>query len=178
MRLAFFSPLPPTRSGIADYSAAVLDHLNRLVQVDTFTSLPARFDPTQYDAIVYQLGNNPHHTFVYEAAIQHPGTVVLHEANLHHLIADLTIRRNNWDEYLREVEINGGPDALAYALRHVRTLERGPDYDIPMLRSILARSRSAIVHSAAVEAELRKHGFEGPVGKIPHGSWIVEADRM
>ena len=178
MRIAFFSPMPPTRSGIADYSAALLDRLARLAEVEVFTAKPAGFDASRYDVAVYQLGNNPHHTFAYEVAMEHPGVVVLHEANLHHLIADLTIRRGDWDAYLTEVELNGGADALAYALRHVRTLERGPDYDIPMLRSILERSRGAIVHSAAVECQLRAQGFTGPVGKIPHGAWIVEADRM
>jgi glycosyltransferase involved in cell wall biosynthesis/SAM-dependent methyltransferase len=178
MRIAFFSPLPPAKSGIADYSAAVLDHLTRLAEVETFAEKPEKFDASRYHATVYQLGNNPYHTFAYEAAMEHPGVVVMHEANLHHLIADLTIRRGDWDAYLREVELNGGADALAYALRYVRTLERGPDYDLPMLRSILARSRAAIVHSAAVECELRSHGFAGPVAKIPHGAWIVDADRM
>ncbi len=94
------------------------------------------------------------------------------------MIADLTIRRGDWDAYLREVELNGGAEALDFALRHVQTLERGPDYEIPMLRSILARSRGAIVHSDAVGKELRAHGFSGPVAKIPHGAWIVQADRM
>src|SRR5579864_5842231 len=139
MRVAFFSPLPPAKSGIADYSAAVLAHLEGLAEVDAFAGPAADFDASRYDVCVYQLGNNPYHTFAYEAALAHPGVVVLHEANLHHLIADLTIRRNDWDAYLREVEINGGAEALAYAQRYVRTLERGPDYDIPMLRSILNR---------------------------------------
>src|SRR5579862_8783361 len=121
MRIAFFSPLPPTRSGIADYSAAVLEPLARLAQVDTFTGESRNFDPSGYDLALYQLGNNPHHTFAYEAAMTHPGVVVIHEANLHHLIADLTIRRGDWDAYLREVELNAGPEALAYARRHVRT---------------------------------------------------------
>src|SRR5579862_5416500 len=176
MRIAFFSPLPPAKSGIADYSATVLDHLTRFAQVTTFTG--KEFDPSQFDIAVYQLGNNPHHTFAYEAAMRFPGVVVMHEANLHHLIADLTIRRGDWDGYLKEVELNADPGALAYALRYVRTLERGPDYDIPMLKTILARSRAAIVHSAAVEAELRNAGFAGPVAKIPHGAWIQTGDRM
>ena len=126
MRIAFFSPLPPAKSGIADYSAAVLDPLRRLAEVDTFTEKPAHFDFSRYDVGVYQLGNNPHHTFAYEMAIRHPGVVVMHEANLHHLIADLTIRRGDWDAYLREVESNAGAEALAFARRYVRTLERGP----------------------------------------------------
>jgi glycosyltransferase involved in cell wall biosynthesis/SAM-dependent methyltransferase len=186
MRIAFFSPLPPTKSGIADYSDAVLEPLRKIAEVETFTELPAAFDPARYDVTLYQLGNNPHHTFVYEMARKYPGVVVMHEANLHHLIADLTIRRGDWDEYLREVEANAGAEALAYAKRHVKTLERGPDYEIAMIRSILAKSRAAIAHSAAVEGELRAHGFTGPVGRIPHGAWVgngisagaVEGDRM
>lgn len=178
MRLAFFSPLPPVKSGIADYSEALLDPLSRIAQVETFTTLPAAFDPSPYDALLYQLGNNPYHSFAYEAALQHPGIVVLHEANLHHLIADITIRRGDWDAYMRELELNGSAEALEYAKRHVRTLERGPQYDIPMLRTILERSRGVVVHSDAVGDVVRELGFKGPLGKIPHGSWIVEADRM
>ncbi len=75
--------------------------------------------------------------------MEHPGVVVMHEANLHHLIADLTIRRGDWDAYMREVELNGGAEAKDYAERYVRTLERGPDYEIPMLKPVLARSRGA-----------------------------------
>src|SRR5579863_7884659 len=182
MRIAFFSPLPPAKSGIADYSAALLEPLARLARVDTFAEAfagkPAPFDGSAYDAAVYQLGNNPHHAFVYQAAMKHPGVVVLHEANLHHLIVDLTIRRGDWDGYLREVERNQGACALDYARRYVRTLERGPDYDLPMLGSVLDRSRAAIVHSRAVEEQLRAHGFTRPIARIPHGAWMAGADRM
>jgi glycosyltransferase involved in cell wall biosynthesis/SAM-dependent methyltransferase len=178
VNLAFFSPLPPAKSGIADYSATLLDHLKHFAQVEAFSARPSSFDASRYDAIVYQLGNNPHHSFVYEMAMAHPGVVVLHEANLHHLIAHLTIGRGDWDAYVKEVELNAGAEGRQYAQRYVRTLERGPDYSIPMLKPVLERSRGAIVHSAAVESELRALGYQGPVGKIPHGAWIVDADRM
>jgi glycosyltransferase involved in cell wall biosynthesis/SAM-dependent methyltransferase len=178
VRVAFFSPLPPAKSGIADYSAVLLDHLKRFAEVEAFAAKPLRFDAAEYDAIVYQLGNNPYHAFVYEMAMEHPGIVVLHEANLHHLIAEMTIRRGDWDAYVREVELNAGEEARAFAHTYVRTLERGPDYDIPMLKPVLERSRGAIVHSAAVESELRALGYEGPIAKIPHGAWIVDVDRM
>ena len=96
-------------------------------------------------------------------ALEHPGIVVLHEANLHHLIAELTIRRGDWDAYLREVEHDGGAKALAYARRYVRTLERGPDYDgVPMLRRLLEHSRGVIVHSDCVGHAARATGFAGP----------------
>ena len=159
MRVAFFSPLPPAKSGIADYSAALLEHLNGPIEVDTFAAKPATFAAARYDICVYQLGNNPYHDFVYEAALKHPGVVVMHEANLHHLVADLTINRNDWDGYVREVGRNHGPEAEEYAERYVRTRQRAPDYSLSMMRSVLSGSRGAIVHSDAVGAELRAQGF-------------------
>src|SRR5579863_4372273 len=135
MRVAFFSPLPPAKSGIADYSAALLESLTRIADVESFGERPAAFDAADYDVCVYQIGNNPYHAFAYETALEHPGVVVLHEANLHHLIADLTIVRGDWDAYLRAVEHDAGAEALEYARRHVATRQRGPQYEIPMLRA-------------------------------------------
>ncbi|MEO5923055.1 MAG: methyltransferase domain-containing protein [Bryobacteraceae bacterium] len=173
MRIAFFSPLPPARSGIADYSETLLSHLRGVADVETFTDAA---DPSSHDIAIYQLGNNPFHTFAYEAAMRHPGIVVLHEANLHHLVADLTIKRGNWDAYLREVEIDGGADALAYARRYVQPQRRGPDYELPLLKSVLQRARAVIVHSETVADAVRGRGFTGPIAKIPHGAWTVDHD--
>src|SRR5581483_3309127 len=182
MRVAFFSPLPPAKSGIADYSAALLEHLKGSsgsgLVVEAFEAESPSFDPSRYDICLYQLGNNPYHRFVYEAALRHPGVVVMHEANLHHLIADLTINRNDWDAYVREVGLNHGPEAESYAQQFVRTRQRAPNYSLPMIKTILARARGAIVHSNAVGDELRAQGFEGPIARIFHGAWITPADRM
>ena len=149
-----YSPMPPARSGIADYSAALVEPLSRHVDL-TVVAEPQSFDPSQFDLAVYQAGNNPYHGFVYELALRHPGVVVMHEANLHHLIADLTIRREDWDGYLREAEYNGGPEARAYAER-VRAREVAPDYEgLPMTRRILERARALVVHSCHMLAEMR-----------------------
>ncbi|MBV8907197.1 MAG: glycosyltransferase, partial [Acidobacteriia bacterium] len=177
MRVAFFSPLPPLRSGIADYSEALIASLRHHVTQEVFTSLPADFDPSRFDILLYQLGNNIHHDFVYQAALQHPGVVVMHEANLHHLIADLTIKRGDWESYLRECEYNGGAEARTFA-EGVRRLETGPDYEgLPMMRRILEVSRGLIVHSRFVEQQMRDAHFHGPIAVIPHGAWIPAGDR-
>jgi glycosyltransferase involved in cell wall biosynthesis/SAM-dependent methyltransferase len=175
MRVAFFSPLPPARSGIADYSAALLSELEQLVAVTRVAAAPTDFDASLFDIALYQIGNNPDHAFCYEAAQRWPGVVVLHEANLHHLIADITIRRGDWDGYLREVEHDGGLDALDFARDYVRTRQRAPDYEgLPMLRRLLESARGVIVHSRYVECTVRKAGFAGPVAVIPHGAWLPE----
>jgi glycosyltransferase involved in cell wall biosynthesis/SAM-dependent methyltransferase len=177
IKVAFFSPLPPARSGIADYSAALVEELGKLARVTVFASKPARFDPSEFDLSLYQIGNNACHDFCYETALEHPGVVVIHEANLHHLIADITIKRGDWDAYLDAVADEGLPGAVEYA-RRVRALEVAPDYEgLPMLRRLLARSKAAVVHSRCVESELRRAGFSGPIATIPHGAWIPEASR-
>ena len=174
MRVAFFSPLPPARSGIADYSEALVQELRHGVDLEVLTNATPTVNA---DIAVYQIGNNGHHAFVYETALRHPGVVVLHESNLHHLMADLTIRRGDWDAYVRECEYDGGTAARAYAER-VRKLEVGPDYEgVPMTRRLLERSRGVIVHSKFMEDEVRRAGFTGPIAVIPHGAWIPEADR-
>lgn len=171
--------MPPAKSGIADYTEALLEPMRELASVDVFTQTPAAgLVDSSYDGLIYQVGNNGHHGFVYEAAIAHPGIVVMHEANLHHLITDLTIRRKDWDGYVAACAYDGGEPARAFAER-VRNLEVGPDYDgIPMLRRILERARGVIVHSAAVEQDIRKAGFAGQVARIPHGAWIPEGHRL
>ncbi len=177
-KIAFFSPLPPARSGIADYSATLLEELRKLADVQVFSSKPSRFNPADFDVVLYQVGNNAHHDFCYETALEHPGVVVIHEANLHHLIADITIKRGDWDAYMRAVEQEGDAQAIEHSKR-VLALETGPDYEgVPMLRRLLSRSKAAIVHSGCVETELRGAGFAGPIARIPHGAWIPETGRF
>lgn len=176
MKVGLFSPLPPAISGIADYSAALLPALRRYAAVDVFSQPPVDF--STFDVALYQIGNNPDHIHAYENALAHPGVVVLHEANLHHLIAAITIKRGDWDGYVAECEYNGGAAALEFAQR-VRTLEVGPDYDgVPMLRRLLDRARGLIAHSDYVLDQARAAGYGGPCARIPHGAWIPEVDAM
>jgi glycosyltransferase involved in cell wall biosynthesis/SAM-dependent methyltransferase len=146
--------------------------------VAMFDTLPADFDHSAFDVCIYQIGNNAFHEGAYRAALLYPGIAVLHESNLHHLIADITIKRGCWDDYMREVEYDGGSRALEFAQR-VRALEIGPDYEgVPMLRRLLETSRAVVVHSRAVEEDVRRAGFQGPIARIQHGAWVTEGDRM
>ncbi len=169
--------MPPSKSGIADYSEALAAEMAKRVCLSVFDRPGQAYDPSSFDVALYHIGNNPWHGFVYETALRHPGVVVMHEANLHHLIADLTIRRDNWDAYLAEAEWNGGATALEYALR-ARALDVGPDYEgVPMTRRLLEASRGLVVHSDFVAREMRVQGFTGPIATIPHGAWIPRTDR-
>ena len=115
-RVAWWSPLPPDPSGIADYSAELLPRLARLWDVDLFVdggkTLPALADRhrvvdalgvdavarlAEYDAVVYQLGNSPAHESAYRALLEHPGLVVLHDVSLTHLVIEMTHGRGRTD---------------------------------------------------------------------------------
>jgi glycosyltransferase involved in cell wall biosynthesis len=177
MKLAYFSPLPPARSGIADYSAMLLEELRGLLDIETFAGDGRPFAAGGGLAL-YQLGNNADHIEAYETAIRHPGVVVLHEANLHHLIADITIRRGDWNAYVEACAHDGGEPAREFAQR-VRALEVGPDYDgVPMLRRVLSASRGVIAHSRYVADKCRAAGFAGPIAIIPHGAAMPVTERM
>jgi glycosyltransferase involved in cell wall biosynthesis/SAM-dependent methyltransferase len=175
MRVACLSPLPPRKSGIAEYTAALAARLGELVELHLCDGPGGRLDDC--DLSLYQIGNNPDHIFAYRAALAHPGVVTLHEFNLHHLVADATIREGDWEAYLQEAEYNGGPEALAYAQR-VRALEVGPDYEnLPMNRRLLEASRGIIVHSRFMAEQVRAAGFAGPLAVIPHGAAVPEVNR-
>src|SRR5947208_1353177 len=93
--LLYASPLPPARSGIADYSGFLLNSLAEFFDITLYTGakdslVPAlsrfpvvrhgsgdtRFDA--FDHCLYQIGNNPwYHGYIYEACLRHPGWVVL-----------------------------------------------------------------------------------------------------
>ena len=196
MRIAYFSPLSPQRSGIADYSQALLPHLSRHCQLEVFIEeyAPAGQDLPKlvrirhwrefeeehargrYDAVLYHVGNNPQHVYIYDLAVRIPGVVMLHEFNLHYLLADATIARNDWDGYFRELEYNAGPEALDHARKVVRR-ETEPEYDrIPMNRRLLESSRAAIVHSQYMVRLVREAGFGLPLAHIPHGVAASQVD--
>ncbi len=193
MKLAVFTSLNPVRSGISDYAEALLPQLERHFEIEVFTddyeakgfgersAITIRnwreYRQHEFGATLYNVGNNPYHIYMYDLVLQQPGVVTLHEFNLHHLIADSTIRRGHWDAYLKEAEYNGGEKALAHA-RRVQAQEVPPDYEgLPMNRRVLESSRALIVHSRYMVDQVRRAGYQGPVCMIPHGVRIPEVNR-
>src|SRR5437764_257707 len=65
-RVAFFTTLPPAKTGTADYGAALAAELEKIVSLSVYEKAPAGFDPSRFDHVVYQIGNNPYHAGIYE----------------------------------------------------------------------------------------------------------------
>jgi glycosyltransferase involved in cell wall biosynthesis len=191
MRLAYFTPLPPSKSGIADYNAELMPYLARGAELTVFVQREdelnenlnreeyavrnaASFDELHrddpFDLCIYHQGNNPFHEYIYERALATPGLLVLHEHCLHHLIAGKTLARGDAEGYWNEL-------FFAYGNRGARLAEMriggtvSSEYQqflFPLNRRLVASSLGLIVHNAYSFAQLEGVREGCPVEIIPH----------
>ena len=146
MKVAWVSPLPPAPTGVAEYSARLSRELARHIEIDAFDSPGAR-SLDSYDACVYQVGNNPLHGAVYDAALAVPGVVVLHDAVLHHLL----LGKLSKEEYVEEFVFNYGEWLRDFAEQLWReratSVSQESYFRYPLIRKICERSRGLVVHN-------------------------------
>jgi glycosyltransferase involved in cell wall biosynthesis len=169
--------MPPSRSGIADYSALLVPALRERTGVEVVKH-GSRKQPRGTDLALYHVGNDPEaHGWILEALRAHPGVAVLHEWVLHHLIAGLTLGRKDVAQYLAALERDHGIAGRLLGLGVVDGCvtplwETRPE-DFPLAGVVLdaTRGRGVIVHSRYVEERVRAWGYGGPVWRIPHPAW-------
>ncbi|MDE2463146.1 MAG: glycosyltransferase [Alphaproteobacteria bacterium] len=124
--LAFVSPLPPERTGIADYSAELLPALAQYYDIEVITPQADTSDvwvrancalrsvewfrahAARFDRVLYQFGNSPFHSHMFDLLSEFPGVVVLHDFFLGeiHWHDEATRARKSHDAWTTEL-ING-----------------------------------------------------------------------
>lgn len=168
MRVAVLTPLPPARTGVAHYASMLLPALAERVSVRAFDTLEG-YRRDEYDAVIYQLGNNPHHEIAYAEAMREPGVIVLHDLVLHHLIVEMTLARGDAVGYVAALEANHGPAGAAWARGRAAGLhsEMG-NFLLPASVDVAKRSRAVIVHNQYAADRLRSFGVETPIHVVPH----------
>ena len=186
MKVAYFSPMPPSTSGIADYSALLLPALSHLIEVEV-VSEPKRRAGKGCDVALYHVGNNPDvHGWIVEALRERPGLVVLHEHVLHHLVAGMTIAVGDHEGYRVAMQRDSG--VVGRLLAHgiidgiVPPVWESRPMDFPLCGEILDLATGLIVHSQTVEQAVRNRGYSGPIFRIPHPAWpkptVVEDEAL
>lgn len=185
-RLAMFTPLPPERTGIANYSADLLPSLATHFVIDVYTTAERiddavltsnfRIRPWQefeahaaeYGGIVYQIGNSPFHIHMFELLARYPGVVVLHDFFLSSAFWYMDRHAGRPGTFANELAYAHGSGAL-------RDLA-GPDGDdvcrrrYPCNRRVLERSIGVIAHSSGIDALLAYHGLsrlDAPIRIVP-----------
>jgi glycosyltransferase involved in cell wall biosynthesis len=185
MKVAYFSPMPPERTGVADYSALLLPALQRTLDVEVVRHGRKRA-PRGADVSLYHVGNNPDsHAWIVDALRRSPGVVVLHDFVLHHLVAGMTVGRRDGHGYLDAMEREHG--VVGRLLGHGVLDKRIPPLwesrpeEFPLAGFVLERATGLIVHSRTVHNLARGTGFEGPIWVVPHPAWPVpdvQAERV
>ena len=177
MRIAFFTPLSPLRTALADLSEGLLPHLAALVDVDLYIDegyTPSRqeivdrftirsfreFPPraTQYDATLYVMGDNDkYHGYMYEMLQQFPGVVDLHDTTLHRMMINLAFHQRRPDIYMQEMR-------YAYGIADARIAQQivsgyGEDHvkHYPFFERVVDSSLGVIVHNGHARWHVLRH---------------------
>ena len=198
-RIAYFSPLPDRRSGIADYSAQLLPVLSRHQDIDAFVddyrptharsvaSLPVfsagafAARRARYDSVVYHFGNSEFHVYMYDVALEHPGVLVMHDFFMSGLLYFMGSRRGDSTLLEREIAYSHGVEGES-AVRAYRAGERTLDsliYDFPANRRLLERAKGVVFHSR-YSANLFRTTYPDlwriPVAVVPLFAPMMEVD--
>jgi len=161
-RLAFVSPLPPERTGIADYCAELLPELARHYDIEAVVcqnevadpwitaNIPLRtatwFDEhaDRYDRILYHMGNSPFHEYQLGLIERRPGTVVMHDFFLSASLNYLENQKRPPLCFMKALYHSHGYYGLAYE----KSRGRGAAVrEFPCNKQIIDQAAGVIVHS-------------------------------
>lgn len=175
MRLAWFSPLPPVRSGIAAYTEEVLPLLRRRqFEIDVYDEARAhdfiwKHHQRPYDLIIYQMGNSLCHAYQWAYLTRYPGLTVLHDGQLHQSRALHLLQHDRAADYRAELGFSHpqAPPGLFDLI--VSGLGGSLYYLWPMLRPVVASSRAIAVHHEHLAAGLRERFPDAAVDVVRMG---------
>jgi glycosyltransferase involved in cell wall biosynthesis len=177
-RIAWLSPMPPAKSGIATYSRAVLEGLDRIGYTREHHKIAAIWPVKQKHAAtlpyhtmaVYHLGNNvEYHADIYDHAIRTPGLIVVHDLALDEFVLGMIRRAHPF-----------GYPAMREAILNAPRLDGFPEAEgneplrMPYIAHAARHARGIVVHSPFVERYLRAFGCRTPIYVVPHP--VVERD--
>ena len=196
-RVAWVSPLPPSPSGIADYSAELLAHLTETFELSLVVSPGAVvhsslqgfpvLGPNQaihaherrpFDLFFYHVGNHERHVYMLDLMRRYSGLTVLHDV----AIGGLALKAQETGEWFGSIAATLAAEAdgrtsstdprqlreLADAVRTGRADHDRIVRDATLNGPVLARSEAVIVHSASSWRRVHE-AVDVPVFRVPLG---------
>jgi glycosyltransferase involved in cell wall biosynthesis len=179
VKLNLFSPLPPTRSAIAQLTVHMVPHLAGVAEIVIWSSehewnfkppsgvtvrhydfqRPPWREINQADATFYQMGNDPrYHEAIWHMSRQHPGFVILHDLMMQHFFSGLVFQDRGMSrrEYLELVERHHGIKGRVLAEAHIQGLVATEELALrcPLTQAATENALAVIVHSDAAFSAL------------------------
>ncbi|MFA7383432.1 MAG: glycosyltransferase [Desulfurivibrionaceae bacterium] len=160
--LAYVSPLPPAKTGIADYSAELLPALAEFYAITLIDEDPEAVLPelrklypvrsadwfadhaADFPRILYQFGNSPFHKRMFALLARHPGTVVLHDFFLSSVVHWMESAGHYGDFFSKALFAGHGYAALA---EESTCTPQAAVLKYPCNYEVLTEAAGVIVHS-------------------------------
>ena len=191
MKIAYWSPLTPAGTGIADYSEELLPYLAKEAELhlfvddyeptspmilESFRWFPARKfeelrEKENYDLNLYQIGNSSFHRYALNAALRFPGVVVLHDLVLQHLFLGFSVEKGDVALYVSEMKRAYGERGAALGRQIAAAL--GSELltaKFPLSERLVERSYGVLVLTKFMQRWLQRR-----FGRIPVGKFIERA---
>lgn len=193
IKIAYFSPLSPQKSGISIYSENLLEHLTQNAEIDIYIddgyapSNPViknnfncqsykRFleKANHYDAVFYHMGNNTLHKYIYDTLKEHPGITVLHDYVLHPFIQHITALKGDSKSYIEEMEFAYGLEGKQLASKYLHGNYFPIDFmRYPLNERIVQTSKKVLTHSHYARDLLNKYAH---IEVVPMGCTPINLD--
>ena len=192
MKIHWFSPLPPARTDIANYTARLAPHLAAAAEVvfcHEHTEAPTDFpypvrairdlSPTelnQADLNIYHIGNNADfHGAIWTTAQRHPGLVVLHDFAIHEFVCGMLNVHGNRDTPQRSeryIELMAGlyGDAGYKAALDVNAGRLSPAIaaeQFPLCEIVLDGALAVLTHNPRLQPDLSQRLPVLPIHTLP-----------
>lgn len=185
-RLAYVSPLPPTQSGIADYSAELLPDLAKHYDIDVVVADPNvelawvrgasrvltvesfRSKSSSYDRVLYHFGNSEFHKHMFDLIEEIPGVAVIHDfflSGVHNFLETYGLRNNSFKQSIFASHGYGG--LLYYRDQGIHNAIMNLPCNLPVLSAAIG----VISHSSFSKSLAHKYygaAFDGAWAVAPH----------
>ncbi|HTD06467.1 glycosyltransferase [Undibacterium sp.] len=186
-RLAYFSPLPPERSGISDYSAELLPELSRYYDIELIVDqekvddvwLSANFpvrtlqwfgeNAGRFERMLYNFGNSVFHGHMFDLLERWPGVVVMHDFFLSGVLHSIDHSGKNPGCWAASLYASHGYGALIERKRVAD--DKQIIWKYPCNLPLMKNAEGVVVHSAYSKS-LAKQWYSEEASdnwaKIPH----------
>ncbi|HWQ19579.1 MAG TPA: glycosyltransferase family 4 protein [Methanotrichaceae archaeon] len=204
MRLAYFSPVSPQKTGISNFTEKeLLPYLSKHADIDLF--IDAGVEPTSrylkenfsihcytdyeqakgdYDIALYHMGNNVLHEFIYNTLLKDPGVTVLHDIYLHGFLGAISLAKYDGQRYIDEFAHCYGPRGVEVARRAIAA-GKYEAFDYPLIGRVVDHSLGVVCQSnIGIETVLEErvgslatkinHPFVAPDAIVDQGSAEVD----
>lgn len=190
MRIAFFTPLSPIQSALADYGEGMAMALANIpgITVDLFINddyqpdnpvIQDRFqirpyhDYTsrahEYDATLYSMGDHGrYHSFMLDLIHRYPGVVILNDLTVHHAVIWSTLGKGNLQAYLDELRYAGVTPDISIAHQLGTRLDNEMLLKYPLFERVVDSSLGVIVQNNYARDRILAKRPQAQVQCIPY----------